>query len=262
MLGGWGHVNYLSAGVFLTSPPWIGSPAAVLCWRKGIGSRASSRKIVNESTLTSEPRPSLGEEIANSVSHGVGLIAALVAGPFLIARAVEHAKPWGVASASIFVGAVVAMYAASTLYHALPQGRAKRVFRTLEHSAIFLLIAGSYTPLALISLRSTWGWPLLGIVWSLAVAGILLKTVATTKRRWLPGVLYLVLAWLILFAIRPLSHSLPSGGLHWLLAGGIVYTVGMAFFSARRVPYCHFVWHLFVMAGTTCHFIAIGGFVV
>jgi hemolysin III len=185
----------------------------------------------------------------------MGLLLALVAGPFLIARAAENSKPWGVTGASVFVVAIVAMYGASTLYHALPQGRAKRIFRTLEHCAIFVLIAGTYTPITLIAISGAWGWTLFGLVWSLAGAGMLFKTLATPKYRWLPGVLYLALAWLIVIAIGPLSHSVPFAGLTWLLATGAAYTVGMAFFAARQVPSCHFVWHLFVLAGTTCHFV-------
>ena len=225
-------------------------------WRSDALSPVTST-IVTENSSSSEPQPSLGEEIANSVSHGVGLLVALVAGPLLIARAAGHGKSFGVIGVSVFVAAIVAMYAASTLYHALPPGRAKRVFRVLEHCAIFVLIAGTYTPVTLVAIRGVWGWALFGLVWLLAGAGILLKTVATTKYRWLPGILYLALAWLIVVAIRPLSHSVSFAGLMWLLAGGISYTVGMAFFAARRVPYCHFVWHLFVLTGTTCHFIAV-----
>ncbi len=217
---------------------------------------------MTELRSSSERQPSTGEEIANSVSHGVGLLLALVAGPFLIARSAGHGKPWGVVGASVFVVTIVGMYAASTLYHALPPSRAKRVFRTLEHCLIFLLIAGTYTPVTLIAIRGPWGWTLFGVVWSLAAAGILLKTVGTTTYRWLPGLLYLALAWLIVVAIRPLSHSVSFAGLMWLFAGGIAYTVGMAFFAAKRVPYCHFVWHLFVLMGTTCHFIAVWLYVV
>ncbi|MEQ1826792.1 MAG: hemolysin III family protein [Pirellula sp.] len=205
----------------------------------------------------SEPKPSLGEEIANSVSHGVGVLAAIIVGPMLIVQAFRHGRPLGVCGASVFVAAVIATYAASTLYHALPQGRGKRVFRTLEHCAIYLLIAGTYSPVTLVAIRGVWGWSLFGLVWILAVTGIVLKIVATTKHRWLPGVLYLALAWLIIIAIRPLYLNVPYACLMWLLSGGIAYTVGMAFFAARRVPYCHFVWHLFVMAGTTCHFVAV-----
>ena len=187
----------------------------------------------------------------------MGLLAAFVAGPLLIAHAARNDKPLGVVGASVFVAAIVAMYLASTLYHSLPQGRGKRIFRMLEHCAIFVLIAGTYTPVTLVAIRGIWGWALFGLVWFLAGAGILIKTVATTKYRWLPGVLYLALAWMIIVAIRPLSLSVSFAGLMWLLAGGVSYTVGMAFFAARRIPYCHFVWHLFVLAGTTCHFIAV-----
>jgi len=218
--------------------------------------------IVTENSVSSEPRPSLGEEIASSVSHGAGLLVALIAGPMLITRAVGHGKPWGVVSAAVFAASIVAMYLASALYHALPQGRGKRVFRTLEHCAIFLLIARTYTPVTLVAIRGVWGWTLFGLVWGLAAAGILIKSLATTNLRWLPGVLYLALAWMVVVAIRPLSLSLPFPGLMWLLGGGISYTIGMAFFAARQIPYCHFVWHLFVLAGTTCHFVAVWYFVV
>jgi len=207
-------------------------------------------------------RPTVREEVASSVSHGAGLVVALVAGPLLIARAAAHALPWGTISASVFVATIVVMYLASTLYHALPLGPAKWTFRRLEHGAIFLLIAGTYTPFTLVALRGAWGWTMFGLVWLLAAVGILLKAVASTRHRWLPGILYLALAWLILIAIWPLSLHVPHAGLMWLLAGGIAYTVGMAFFSAKHVPYSHFVWHLFVLAGTSCHFVAVWRYVV
>ena len=221
----------------------------------------ASKPIVRE-LLPDTFQPSKGEEIANSVSHGVGFLLALLMGSLLISRAVGHDKDWGTTSASVFVVTLVAMYLASTLYHAMPPGRSKRVFRTLEHSAIFLLIAGTYTPLTLVAVRGVLGWSLFGLVWILAGLGILLKAVATTNRRWLPGVLYLALAWLIVIAIRPLSFQVAPAGLAWLLAGGVAYTIGVAFFSARRVPYCHFVWHLFVMTGTACHFVALWQYVI
>jgi len=209
-----------------------------------------------------ETRPTVGEEVASSVSHGAGLVAALIAGPLLIARAATHGHPWGTISASVFAATIVVMYLASTLYHALPLGPAKRTFRRLEHGAIFLLIAGTYTPFTLVALPGAWGWTMFGLVWLLAAVGILLKAVATTRHRWLPGVLYLALAWLILIAIRPLSLHVAHAGLMWLLAGGIAYTVGMAFFSAKQLPYSHFVWHLFVLAGTSCHFVAVWRYVI
>jgi hemolysin III len=217
---------------------------------------------MTEINVTSEPRQSTGEEIANSISHGIGLLVAIAAGPFVVARAVENGKPWGVVGASVFVAATTALYLASTLYHAWPQGRCKRILLSLEHCAIFVLIAGTYTPITLIAIRGTWGWTLFGIVWSLAAIGMLFKTVVTTKFAWLPGVLYLGLGWLIAVAMGPLSQSMSYAGLMWLLAGGIFYTLGMPFFAAAQVPYFHFVWHLFVMGGTTCHVVTVWFYVV
>jgi len=218
--------------------------------------------IVNQPSAMSERQPTPGEEVAGSMSHGAGLAAFLVASPLLIARAAEHGHPWGSLSSSVFMTTIVVMYLSSTLYHALQPGRAKQVFRRLEHGAIFLLIAGTYTPFTLVALRGTWGWTMFGLVWALAAVGILLKAVATTRYRWLPGVLYLGLAWLIVVAIRPLSEHVPHAGLMWLLGGGVAYTVGMAFFAAKSVPYCHFVWHLFVLVGTSCHFVAVWLYVI
>lgn len=218
--------------------------------------------MVAQNSNSAEPTPTLGEEIANSVSHGVGLLAALVVGPLLVARAIGHSKPWGGVGASVFAISIAVMYFASTLYHVLPPGRGKRVFRTMEHCAIFLLIAGTYTPVAIVAMRGVWGWALLTVVWMLAIVGVLLKSLTSTRHRWLPAVLYLALAWLIVIAIGPLAAKIQFAGLAWLLAGGLSYTVGIAFFAAKTVPYCHFVWHLFVLAGTACHFVAIWGYVV
>ncbi len=213
--------------------------------------------MVTDNPNDSAPHPPLREEIANSLSHGVGLVIALIALPLLIARSAANELPWGTVSTSAFAATVVGMYSASTIYHALPHGGGKRIFRTLEHCAIFLLIEGTYTPFTLVALRGGWGWTIFGVVWLLAAVGILLQSVATTKHRWLPSLLYLGLAWLIVLVIRPLSLQMSYAALMWLLWGGIAYTVGMAFFAARQVPYCHFIWHLFVMAGTSCHYCAV-----
>jgi hemolysin III len=218
--------------------------------------------LTNQKITMAEPRPSRGEELAHTLSHGLGLLAALIAGPLLVGRAFAHGKPWGVISACVFVASMVVMYLASTLYHAWPPGQRKRAFRTMEHCAIFLLIAGTYTPVSILAIQGAWGWSLLALVWLLVIIGILLKSFASTNHRWLPAVLYLALAWLIILEIRPLSASIPFAGIVWLFAGGIAYTAGMAFFAAKSVPYCHFVWHLFVIAGTTCHFVAIWGYIV
>ena len=208
----------------------------------------------------SEPREraqSLGEEIANSVSHGVGLLAAVAAVPFLVVAAVERGEAAGIVGASIFATTMVLLYLASTLYHALPANRAKGVFRVLDHAAIYLLIAGTYTPFTLGVLRGAWGWTLFGLVWGLALAGVVVKAVGGVQHLRVSTGFYLVMGWLFLIAAKPLWLRLPSWGLFWLVAGGMAYTVGVAFFRAERVRYAHFVWHLFVLAGTACHFIAV-----
>ncbi len=209
-----------------------------------------------------EERPqSLGEEIANSVSHGAGFIAALVAAPLLIMIAVQRGDTAGVVGASVFVSAMLLLYLVSTLYHAVPRSRAKSVFQILDHGAIFLLIAGTYTPFALGVLRGPWGWTLFGIVWSLALAGIVLKTFGGLGYPRLSTALYLAMGWCALVAIEPLWRLVPAWGLFWLFAGGVAYSVGVVFFSSDgRVRFNHFKWHLFVIAGTACHCIAVAGY--
>jgi len=203
------------------------------------------------------PTQSRGEEIANSVSHGVGLLAALVAAPVLVLSAVRHGGAARIAGASVFAGATVLLYLTSTLYHALPANRAKQVFRLLDHASIYVMIAGTYTPITLSVLGGTWGWTLFGIVWGLALGGVVLTTVGGVRYPKLRISLYLAMGWLILVAVKPLRLRMPSEGLLWVSAGGIAYTVGVVFYAVKRVRYCHFVWHLFVVAGTACHFIAV-----
>jgi len=204
---------------------------------------------------------SRGEEIANSLSHGFGLIAALVATPFLIEHAVRQGDAGFMVGASIFAATMVMLYLASTLYHALPVGRAKGVFRVIEHSAIFLLIAGTYTPFTLGVLRGTWGWTLLGLVWGIAVTGVVLKALNRLTHPILTTSLYLLMGWLIVIAAGPLTERVPASGLLWLVAGGLAYTLGVFFFALdSRLRYGHFIWHLFVMAGTACHYFAVLGY--
>jgi len=201
---------------------------------------------------------SRGEEIANSISHGAGLIAALAATPFLLVHAVRNGDAGFIVGASLFAATMVLLYLASTLYHALPIGKAKRVFRVIEHSAIFLLIAGTYTPFTLGALRGAWGWTLFGLVWSLAAAGMALKAFDRMAHPIVSTGLYLLMGWLILIAANPLYVRVPASGLLWLVAGGVAYTAGVAFFVAdSRLRYGHFIWHLFVMAGTACHYLAV-----
>ena len=204
-----------------------------------------------------ERTQSLGEEIANSVSHGVGLLAAVAVAPVLVLSAVQHGGAGRIVGATVFAATMVLLYLTSTLYHALPRNRAKRVFQVLDHAAIFLMIAGTYTPFTLGVLRGTWGWTLFGLVWSLALAGVVLTAVRGVRYPKLSTCLYLAMGWLILIAVKPLWLRVPAWGLFWLLAGGIAYTVGVVFYAAKRVCYSHFVWHLFVITGTACHFIAV-----
>jgi hemolysin III len=204
-----------------------------------------------------ERAQSVGEEIANAVSHGVGLLMAVVAALVLVVAAVQRGGVAEIVGASIFGATMVWVYFTSTLYHALPRNRAKRVFRILDHGAIFLLIAGTYSPFTLGPLRGAWGWTLFGSVWSLALAGVVFKTVGGVRYPKLSTSLYIAMGWLVVVAIEPLRLNVPTSGLFWLLAGGIAYTAGVAFFAVKRLRYTHFVWHLFVIAGSACHFAAV-----
>ena len=198
-----------------------------------------------------------GEEIANSVCHGVGLLAALVAVPFLLAEVARRGGVAPLVGAGVFGAAVILLYLASTLYHALPEGRAKRRLEVLDNAAIFLLIAGTYTPFTLGVLRGAWGWALLGVVWALAVAGVVLTVVVGVRNPVLSACFYLGMGWLVLIAIRPLWLRMPLPGLLLLLGGGLAYTVGVAFYAARRLRYGHLAWHVLVVIGTACHLLAV-----
>ncbi len=199
---------------------------------------------------------SLGEEIANSVTHGVGALAALAALPLLVVAALPRGAS-AVVGSTVFGATMLLLYLTSTLYHALARNRAKKVFRVLDHSAIFLLIAGTYTPFTLGVLRGAWGWTLFGIVWALAVTGVALTGSLGVRLPKLTTVVYIAMGWLILIAIRPLLAHLPRPGLAWLVAGGVAYTAGAVFYAWQRLPYHHAVWHLFVLAGSCCHCIAV-----
>jgi hemolysin III len=208
-------------------------------------------------TALPERRQTSGEEIANSVSHGIGLIAGALAAPVLIFAAARRGDPPFIVGASIFAASIILMYLSSTLYHGLPENRAKRVFRVLDHGAIYLLIAGTYSPFTLGVLGGAWGWALFGTVWTLAIAGVVMKS---TGRAWRPIFstgLYLLMGWLAVIAVHPLWTQLPRSSIAWLAAGGLAYTGGVGFYAARGLRYGHFVWHLFVVAGTVCHVMAV-----
>lgn len=200
--------------------------------------------------------PSLAEEIANGATHGLGAILSVAGLTLLVTLAAPHGGVH-LASALVFGLALLLLYTASALYHLIPAPRAKHALKVVDHAAIYLLIAGTYTPFTLGALRGAWGWSLFGVIWALAVAGVLFKT--TLGMRWprLSNAIYLAMGWLVVIAAKPLWTSLTPAGVAWLLAGGLAYTAGIVFYAAPRLRYAHFVWHLAVMAGTACHFVAV-----
>ena len=207
-----------------------------------------------------ESHQTWGEEVANAVSHGVALLAALATLPFLIAAA-SHRHASAIVGAAVFGATMVLLYFTSTLYHALPSGRAKRVMLKLDYSAIYLFIAGSYTPFALGALAGPWGWSLFGVVWTLAAAGVALKSFDRLSHPWASTGLYLAMGWLVVVAAVPMLERVPLAGLAWLLAGGIAYTLGVVFFVLdHRLRYAHAIWHAFVAAGTGLHVVAVMGY--
>jgi hemolysin III len=210
----------------------------------------------------SERDLSVSEEIANSITHGVGLIASIAGLPILLLRARSSNDASAIPGAIIFGVTLILLYATSTVYHALPLSKGKRLFRVLDHSAIYLLIAGTYTPFALGPLRGAWGWTLLALIWGLALVGIGSKVFVGFTLPHLSTGLYLLMGWLIVIAIKPLVENIPLAGLLWLTAGGLAYTGGVAFYNMKRVRYNHMIWHLFVAAGSVCHFIAVLGYAI
>ena len=198
-----------------------------------------------------------GEEIAHSVSHGVGVVASLAAIPSLAVAAALHGDAFRIVGCVAFGVTALLMFATSTLYHAVQRPRAKMILRTLDHSAIYLLIAGTYTPFTIGVMRGSMGWTLFGIVWTLAVVGIVAKVSGRLRIPMLSTGLYVAIGWIGIFGIKQLSVSLTTAQLSWLLAGGALYTCGVPFYAWKRRPYAHAVWHLFVLAGVGCHFVAV-----
>ena len=197
------------------------------------------------------------EELANTVSHGLGLALALVALPVLVFSAMRAGDVRFLVGVSVFGATMVLLYLASTLYHSTTHEAAKQLFRLFDHTAIFLLIAGTYTPFGLGVLRGPWGWSMLAAVWTLAIVGIVLKIIARTRHSRISIGLYVVMGWMAVVAIKPMFALIPVPGILLIFAGGVAYTGGLAFFAAQRIRYNHFIWHLFVIAGTICHFFAV-----
>lgn len=207
------------------------------------------------------PRWSLAEEVAHAVSHGVGIVLAVGGLALLVVLAALRGDAWHVTSSAVFGTSLVLLYVASTLYHSIPSWiryrRTKRRLRALDHSAIFLAIAGTYTPFTLGPLRGPWGWALFGVVWGGALVGIIVKSFAVERFPALSTTLYAVLGWCVVVAFEPLLEALAPGGVALLLAGGICYTVGIAFYAWTSLRWSHFVWHLFVLAGSALHYLAV-----
>ena len=202
-------------------------------------------------------RYTLGEEIANSVTHGIGWLLSAAGIGLAVTLAAITGGALRIVSVAIFATTLVLLYAASTMYHALGNGRAKRVFQILDHSAIYILIAGTYTPLALVRLAGARGWTLFGVIWGLALVGVLITALRIDRLRWLGVTLYVGMGWAVVAVARPLLGSLGTTPLALLVSGGLCYTLGLVFYAWRRLPYGHMVWHLFVLAGSITHFLAI-----
>lgn len=210
----------------------------------------NGRKMLNEFYT-------VGEEIANSITHGIGAILSVAGLTLLVVLAALHGDVWRIVSFSIYGSSLVILYLASTLYHSIQHPKVKRVFRIFDHSAIYLLIAGSYTPFALVSMRGPLGWTILGVVWGLSLMGIVFKTFFIGRFEKIATAAYVLMGWLCVVTFQQLFTAIGSGGMMWLVLGGIAYTGGVIFYAWQKLPYNHAIWHLFVLGGSICHFFAI-----
>ncbi len=201
--------------------------------------------------------PTLLEEIVDAANHGIGVVLSVIALIVLIFLAKAQNDMWKLVSSAIYAGTLITAYISSSLYHGFQSPKLKRFFHRLDHLSIYLLIAGTYTPLSLVSLRHDWGWPLLAAIWSMAILGIVLKCCFMHRFQRLSTLTYLVMGWLAIVAIKPIYSVLPFAGFMWLIAGGLCYSLGVIFFLWERLRFGHTLWHLFVLAGSTCHFILI-----
>lgn len=197
------------------------------------------------------------EELANGITHGVGLILSLAGLVILVTLSILHGTAWHIAGCTTFGVTLVLLYAASTCYHSFHSPRLKRVLKILDHAAIYLLIAGTYTPFTLVNLRGFWGWTLFALVWSLSVFGIAWKLFHVDRFQLVSTLTYIAMGWLVLIAVKPVLAAVPLAGIAWLVAGGLFYTVGVIFLGLKRVPYSHAIWHVFVLSGSICHYFAV-----
>lgn len=207
--------------------------------------------------VTVTPEAVRREEIANALTHGIGALASAAAGAVLVTLAILHGTRMQQVSAIVFCTSLLLLYTASTLYHAIPGTTAKRRLKIFDHCAIYLLIAGTYTPFALNGLRGPVGWWLFGVAWGLAAIGVIFKLFFTGRFKLFSTMVYVGMGWMVIFAIKPMITNVPLPSLIWLLVGGLAYTAGTMFYHNERLRYSHAVWHLFVLAGSACHFVAV-----
>lgn len=213
--------------------------------------------VARMTTKKTEYRYQLGEEIANSVTHGIGAALGIAALALLVVYASLQGDGWRLGAGITYGVSLVLAYLSSTLYHSFPWPKVRHVFKILDHAAIYLLIAGTYTPFTLVTLRDDGGWWLFFAVWGLALAGVALEAFWVYRPKWVSVVVFLGMGWMVVAAMRPLLDNLATGGVWLLVAGGLSYTVGTAFYVLKRVPYMHAVWHLFVLGGSICHFLSV-----
>lgn len=212
--------------------------------------------------MSTLPSYSPREELANGLTHGAGLLLAIAGLGVLLAYAARHGDAWHIVGCAVFGAALIACYTTSTLYHSVRSERLRPLLRTLDHAAIFLLIAGTYTPFTLVNLRGPWGWSLFGVVWGLALLGIALRLLLNGRLHGLVVALYLAMGWVVVVAVQPMLDRVAPGGLALLAAGGLAYTGGVVFYKWKRLPYNHAIWHLFVLLGSALHFFAVLFYVI
>ena len=208
------------------------------------------------------PRYTLREEIASSITHGVGILLAIVGLAVLVTFAARYGDAWHVVSCSVFGAALILCFTTSTLYHSVQIERLKHRLRALDHAAIFVLIAGTYTPFMLVNLRGPWGWSLFAVIWTLTFAGIALRLLLKGRLHGLIVSIYIAMGWVVVVAVEPMLERVGTGGLALLAAGGLVYTAGVIFYKWRSLPYNHAIWHGFVLAGAALHFFAVLFYVI
>ena len=197
------------------------------------------------------------EEKINIISHAIGFILSIVALVLLVTHATQHGDVWHIVSFSIFGASLIILYAASTFYHSAKKSELRNRLNIIDHASIYVLIAGTYTPFTLVTLKGTLGWVIFGISWGLALTGIILKLFFTGKYNLMSTIMYVLMGWVIVFAIKPLSNNLPLAGLLWLVAGGISYTIGAILYGIKKIKFNHAIFHLFVLMGSFCHFISV-----